>query len=86
MPSKSSLFGLGHSAVGLLAARMSLSLSHGSNLQIFFPFRDSIDAAADAGILAIIEPGGSIRDKEVIAAADERGIPLIFTGVRSFRH
>jgi len=52
----------------------------------FFPFRDSIDAAADAGIVAIIEPGGSIRDQEVIAAANERGIPMVFTGIRCFRH
>ncbi|MHA1797061.1 MAG: bifunctional phosphoribosylaminoimidazolecarboxamide formyltransferase/IMP cyclohydrolase [Candidatus Helarchaeota archaeon] len=52
----------------------------------FFPFRDSIDAAADAGITAIIEPGGSIRDKEVISAANERGLPLVFTGKRCFKH
>jgi phosphoribosylaminoimidazolecarboxamide formyltransferase/IMP cyclohydrolase len=52
----------------------------------FFPFRDSIDAAADAGIIAIIEPGGSIRDQEVIDAANERGIPVVFTGIRCFRH
>ncbi|MHA1131665.1 MAG: bifunctional phosphoribosylaminoimidazolecarboxamide formyltransferase/IMP cyclohydrolase, partial [Candidatus Helarchaeota archaeon] len=52
----------------------------------FFPFRDSIDAAADAGIVAIIEPGGSIRDQEVIEAANERGIPMVFTGIRCFRH
>ncbi|HUX98555.1 MAG TPA: bifunctional phosphoribosylaminoimidazolecarboxamide formyltransferase/IMP cyclohydrolase [Candidatus Deferrimicrobium sp.] len=52
----------------------------------FFPFRDSIDAAVDAGILAIIEPGGSIRDQEVIDAANKRGIPLVFTGFRCFRH
>jgi len=52
----------------------------------FFPFRDSIDAAAKAGIIAIIEPGGSIRDKEVIDAANELGIPLVFTGIRCFRH
>jgi len=52
----------------------------------FFPFRDSIDAAADAGITAIIEPGGSIRDKDVIAAANERKIPMVFTGNRCFKH
>jgi len=52
----------------------------------FFPFRDSIDLAAAARIAAIIEPGGSIHDGEVIRAADEQGIPLVFTGRREFRH
>jgi phosphoribosylaminoimidazolecarboxamide formyltransferase/IMP cyclohydrolase len=52
----------------------------------FFPFRDGIDAAAAAGIKAVIQPGGSMRDKEVIAAADEHGIAMVFTGVRHFRH
>ncbi|MBD3226587.1 MAG: bifunctional phosphoribosylaminoimidazolecarboxamide formyltransferase/IMP cyclohydrolase [Candidatus Lokiarchaeota archaeon] len=52
----------------------------------FFPFRDSIDAAAKAGITAIIEPGGSIRDKEVIEAADEHDLVLLFTGIRCFKH
>ncbi len=52
----------------------------------FFPFRDGIDAAAAAGARAIVEPGGSIRDEEVIAAADEHGLAMIFTGVRHFRH
>ncbi|NKC00835.1 MAG: bifunctional phosphoribosylaminoimidazolecarboxamide formyltransferase/IMP cyclohydrolase [Pseudomonadales bacterium] len=52
----------------------------------FFPFRDSIDAAAKEGIAAIIQPGGSMRDQEVIDAADEHGIPMIFTGIRHFRH
>lgn len=52
----------------------------------FFPFRDGIDAAAEAGIAAIIQPGGSIRDDEVIAAADEHGIAMVFTGMRHFRH
>lgn len=54
--------------------------------EAFFPFRDSVDAAAKAGIKAIIEPGGSIRDEEVIEAADEHGIALFFTGVRHFLH
>ncbi|MDR0761416.1 MAG: bifunctional phosphoribosylaminoimidazolecarboxamide formyltransferase/IMP cyclohydrolase [Campylobacteraceae bacterium] len=54
--------------------------------EAFFPFRDSIDAAASAGVKAIIEPGGSIRDDEVIKAADEHGIALYFTGVRHFLH
>ncbi len=52
----------------------------------FFPFRDGIDAAAEAGIAAVIQPGGSMRDAEVIAAADEHGIAMVFTGVRHFRH
>ena len=54
--------------------------------EAFFPFRDSIDAAAEAGVKAIIEPGGSIRDDEVIAASNEHGIALYFTGVRHFLH
>jgi phosphoribosylaminoimidazolecarboxamide formyltransferase/IMP cyclohydrolase len=52
----------------------------------FFPFRDGIDAAADAGITAVVQPGGSIRDEEVIGAADEHGMAMVFTGVRHFRH
>ncbi|MGO3127310.1 MAG: bifunctional phosphoribosylaminoimidazolecarboxamide formyltransferase/IMP cyclohydrolase [Luteimonas sp.] len=52
----------------------------------FFPFRDGIDAAAEAGIKAVIQPGGSMRDSETIAAADEHGIAMVFTGVRHFRH
>ena len=52
----------------------------------FFPFRDSIDAAAEVGITAIIQPGGSIRDQEVIDAADEHGMAMILTGMRHFRH
>ena len=52
----------------------------------FFPFRDGIDAAAAAGIKAVIQPGGSMRDDEVIAAADEHGITMVFTGMRHFRH
>ncbi|MEZ0470961.1 bifunctional phosphoribosylaminoimidazolecarboxamide formyltransferase/IMP cyclohydrolase [Luteimonas salinilitoris] len=52
----------------------------------FFPFRDGIDAAAAAGIRAVIQPGGSMRDAEVIAAADEHDIAMVFTGVRHFRH
>ncbi|HLV17639.1 MAG TPA: bifunctional phosphoribosylaminoimidazolecarboxamide formyltransferase/IMP cyclohydrolase [Pseudomonas sp.] len=52
----------------------------------FFPFRDGIDNAAAAGITAVIQPGGSMRDAEVIAAADEAGIAMVFTGMRHFRH
>ncbi|ELB7608738.1 TPA: bifunctional phosphoribosylaminoimidazolecarboxamide formyltransferase/IMP cyclohydrolase [Vibrio parahaemolyticus] len=52
----------------------------------FFPFRDGIDAAAETGIKCVIQPGGSMRDDEVIAAADEHGMAMIFTGMRHFRH
>jgi phosphoribosylaminoimidazolecarboxamide formyltransferase/IMP cyclohydrolase len=52
----------------------------------FFPFRDGIDAAAGAGVAAVVQPGGSIRDAEVIAAADEHGMSMVFTGERHFRH
>ena len=52
----------------------------------FFPFRDSIDNAAELGIKAVIQPGGSIRDEEVISAANEHGISMVFTGIRHFRH
>ncbi len=52
----------------------------------FFPFRDGIDAGAEHGISAVVQPGGSIRDREVIAAADEHGLAMAFTGIRHFRH
>jgi phosphoribosylaminoimidazolecarboxamide formyltransferase/IMP cyclohydrolase len=52
----------------------------------FFPFRDGLDALADAGASAVVQPGGSVRDAEVIEAADERGIAMVFTGIRHFRH
>ena len=52
----------------------------------FFPFRDGIDVLAEAGAKAVIQPGGSMRDAEVIAAADEHGIAMVFTGFRHFRH
>jgi phosphoribosylaminoimidazolecarboxamide formyltransferase / IMP cyclohydrolase len=52
----------------------------------FFPFRDGLDAIADAGATAVVQPGGSVRDAEVIAAADERGLAMVFTGKRHFRH
>src|SRR5262249_13075862 len=52
----------------------------------FFPFRDGLDVVADNGAVAVIQPGGSVRDAEVIAAADERGIAMVFTGMRHFRH
>ena len=52
----------------------------------FFPFRDGIDEAARAGVTAIIQPGGSVRDADVIQAADEHGMTMIFTGLRHFKH
>ncbi len=52
----------------------------------FFPFRDGIDTAVDAGIRAVIQPGGSMRDEEVIAAANQHDLAMVFTGVRHFRH
>ena len=52
----------------------------------FFPFRDGLDAVAGFGISAVIQPGGSKRDDEVIAAADEHGMAMVFTGMRHFRH
>ena len=52
----------------------------------FFPFRDGVDLAAAAGVAAVVQPGGSRRDAEVLAAADERGLAMILTGARSFRH
>ncbi len=69
------------------AGNADLSL-HGSVVasDAFFPFRDGLDVVADAGAVAVIQPGGSMRDEEVIAAADERGIAMVFTGIRHFRH
>ena len=52
----------------------------------FFPFRDGIDAASEVGITAVIQPGGSVRDEEVIQAANEAGMAMMFTGMRHFRH
>ena len=72
---------------GMKAAEEGLSVP-GSVMasDAFFPFRDSIDAAAEAGITAIVQPGGSMRDGEVIEAADEHDIAMVFTGIRHFRH
>jgi len=69
------------------AAEANLSLK-GSVMasEAFFPFRDSVDACAQIGVAGIVQPGGSIKDAESIAAADEHGIALIFTGMRHFRH
>lgn len=79
----------------IYSARIAAIKAQDANLQVagsvmasdaFFPFRDGIDAAAEAGIAAIIQPGNSIRDDEVIDAANEHGISMLFTGVRHFRH
>jgi len=70
-------------------ARMKANLpTQGTALasDAFFPFRDGVDAAAEAGVTAVVQPGGSVRDAEVIAAADEHGIAMVFTGIRHFRH
>lgn len=66
--------------VGLMVAGSAMASD------AFFPFRDGIDSAAEAGITAIIQPGGSVKDKEVIAAANEHNIAMVFTGMRHFRH
>jgi phosphoribosylaminoimidazolecarboxamide formyltransferase/IMP cyclohydrolase len=52
----------------------------------FFPFRDGLDEVAKAGASCVVQPGGSVRDNELIAAADEHGMAMVFTGVRHFRH
>ncbi len=71
-----------------LSIQKAVSGAAGSALasDAFFPFRDGVDEAAKAGITAIIQPGGSVRDREVIEAADERQITMIFTGLRHFKH
>jgi phosphoribosylaminoimidazolecarboxamide formyltransferase/IMP cyclohydrolase len=52
----------------------------------FFPFKDSVEAAASLGVTAVIQPGGSVKDQEVIAEADENGLAMVFTGMRHFKH
>lgn len=71
-----------------IAVQKALLPTAGSVLasDAFFPFRDGVDAAAEAGVTAIIQPGGSVRDEEVIKAANEHGIAMVFTGMRHFRH
>jgi phosphoribosylaminoimidazolecarboxamide formyltransferase/IMP cyclohydrolase len=72
-------------AIKAQAAGLSLAGSVVAS-DAFFPFRDGLDVVADNGAVAVIQPGGSVRDAEVIAAADERGLAMVFTGVRHFRH
>jgi phosphoribosylaminoimidazolecarboxamide formyltransferase/IMP cyclohydrolase len=74
-----------------LAVHKARTASHATSGAVlgsdaFFPFRDGVDQAAEAGITAIVQPGGSVRDTEVIAAADEHGLAMVFTGQRQFRH
>jgi phosphoribosylaminoimidazolecarboxamide formyltransferase/IMP cyclohydrolase len=71
-----------------IAAAKAGERARGSALasDAFFPFADGIEAAAQAGVTAIIQPGGSLRDSEAIAAADAAGMAMVFTGVRHFRH
>jgi phosphoribosylaminoimidazolecarboxamide formyltransferase / IMP cyclohydrolase len=71
-----------------IAVRQAGERAHGSCLasDAFFPFRDGVDRALEAGVAAVIQPGGSVRDDEVVAAAEERGVPMVFTGRRHFRH
>jgi phosphoribosylaminoimidazolecarboxamide formyltransferase/IMP cyclohydrolase len=71
-----------------IAVRQAGEKTRGSCLasDAFFPFRDGVDRAVEAGVAAIIQPGGSVRDEEVVAAAEERSIPMVFTGRRHFRH
>ena len=69
-------------------AKLSKNLTYGSVVasDAFFPFDDGLIAAAEAGVTAVIQPGGSVRDKEVIEAADKLSISMIFTGIRHFKH
>ena len=67
------------------SAKLSLAGSAVAS-DAFFPFRDGVDVLAQSGASAVIQPGGSVRDEEVIAAADEHGIAMVFSGVRHFRH
>ena len=69
------------SKIAVLKATRPIKGSAMGRSDAFFPFRDSIDEAAKAGVIAIIQPGGSVRDKEVIAAADEHDMSMVFTGI-----
>jgi phosphoribosylaminoimidazolecarboxamide formyltransferase/IMP cyclohydrolase len=69
------------------AARQGISLANSVLASdAFFPFPDGLEEAAEAGAVAVVQPGGSARDEEVIAAADKRGVAMILTGMRHFRH
>jgi phosphoribosylaminoimidazolecarboxamide formyltransferase/IMP cyclohydrolase len=71
--------------IGAMRAQLPLAGSVIAS-DAFFPFRDGIDEAARHGITAVIQPGGSLRDAEIIAAADELGLAMVFTGIRHFKH
>jgi phosphoribosylaminoimidazolecarboxamide formyltransferase/IMP cyclohydrolase len=73
---------------GRIAAQKAAGRARGGACasDAFFPFRDGLDAAAEAGATAVIQPGGSVRDQEVIDAANEYGMAMVFTGERHFRH
>ena len=73
-------------AKAIVEQRVAVNLKTVMASDAYFPFRDGIDNAAAAGISAVIQPGGSIRDAEVIAAVDEHGMAMVFTGMRHFRH
>ena len=75
------------SIAGIKARNAGLSLEGSvAASDAFFPFRDGLDVVIDEGAAAVIQPGGSLRDDEVIAAANERKVAMVFTGVRHFRH
>jgi phosphoribosylaminoimidazolecarboxamide formyltransferase/IMP cyclohydrolase len=90
------LVGVGAGQMNRLdSARLAVERAHQAGLPVegsvcasdaFFPFRDGLEIVAAAGVTAVIQPGGSVRDEEVIAAADEHGMAMVFTGVRHFRH
>jgi phosphoribosylaminoimidazolecarboxamide formyltransferase/IMP cyclohydrolase len=74
-------------SVKLAAGRGGAKLSGSAAASdAFFPFRDGLDAVAEAGARCVVQPGGSVRDLEIIAAADEHDLAMVFTGVRHFRH
>ena len=76
------------SSPGLIAASKAAGRAKGGACasDAFYPFPDGIEAAADAGVAVVVQPGGSIRDDEVIAKADELGLAMVFTGERHFLH
>jgi phosphoribosylaminoimidazolecarboxamide formyltransferase/IMP cyclohydrolase len=76
----------GEAAAQMSGAEASLTKGSVAASDAFFPFPDGLIALADAGATAVIQPGGSMRDEEVIAAADERGMAMVLTGMRHFRH
>jgi len=96
LASEDSLIGVGAGQMSRVdAARIAVlrAREHGREIRgaavasdAFFPFRDGLDVCAEAGATAVIQPGGSVRDDEVIKAADAKGLAMVFTGQRHFRH